>query len=948
MKKNLILATLLFSSLLMFAQRSIQSTVFDSKNGLALEMATVRLLKTADSTLVQGAQTDVKGSFTLSKIKPGNYVLIVSTIGYNDYRQAIKMENRDIILKNIQLAENVKALNEVEVKGTAAQMVVKGDTLEYNATAFKTPDNAVVEDLLKKLPGVEISAEGKITVHGQDIKRIRVDGKKFFDGDIEQATKNLPADMIEKIQVVEQKSEMAQLTGFEDNETERIINLTTKASRRKGTFGNINAGAGIDVNNDFRYDGNASLNIMNGNMQNSINLGGNNLNTSRASRGRGSWGGGANAGITTSQNFGINNNTILNDNLKIGGDASINHSNNISQNESNRTSYLKETTYNDLSEYSSMNDRWSANLRLEVEWKIDSLNTIIFQPNMNYTSGISETQREYSYKTEGDSTSWGNSKNDGTNNSISGGFSVIYNRKFTSKPGRSFTANLRTNFSENESESFNNSEKYTKDLTTLLDQFTENSSNRFNTSLRMSFVEPLWNNKNMLETALSINNNNTTSVKNQYFRDAGSNFTERRDNYTTLNEEYSNNFENRFLSESLELNYRYTEQNYNIMLGLNAEPSQTKNLRIYGNGFVRDTTYSVFNFAPTGRFQYNFGKKEFARIDYRGRTEQPSIDQMQPVKNNSDLMSETVGNPGLNPSFSHNFRLMYSRFNDKTFSSFNTFLNASATKDALVSNRIYDNTLKQYNQTINSEEIPVNLNGNVMYNTPIIQKRLHFNTSSNIGYRTNYSYVSRNVNINIEHLILGDLSKTRYYNASEEIALTLTHDIIELGIRGRIGYSNSLNNLKNEVTETYDWSARGNLVLRLPYNFTISSDISYSDRAGYAINMDQSEILWNASVDKSVFKNRGTLSLKANDLLRQRLNIRQTVGDNYVQFNSYNTLPSYFILSFSYRINRFAGGASQNDFRRDERFGPGMRGSGRMREGGGGGMPPMGGGNGMF
>lgn len=953
MKKFLILTTFLTLSILTFAQRSIQSTVFDAKNGLALEMATVRLLKTTDSTLVQGAQTDVKGGFTLSKIKPGNYVLIVSTVGYNDYRQTIKMENRDIILRNIQLSENVKVLNELEVKGTAAQMVVKGDTLEYNATAFKTPENAVVEDLLKKLPGVEISAEGKITVHGQDIKRIRVDGKKFFDGDIEQATKNLPADMIEKIQVVEQKSEMAQLTGFEDNETERIINLTTKSNRRKGTFGNINTGAGIDVNNDFRYDGNASLNIMNGNMQNSINVGGNNLNTSRSSRGRGSWGGGANAGITTSQNIGINNNTILNDNIKIGGDASVNHSNNVSQNESNRTSYLKETTYNDLSEYSSVNDRWSANLRLEVEWKIDSLNTLIFQPNMNYSTGFSETKREYSYKTEGDSTSWGNSKNDGTNNSLSGGFNVIYNRKFTSKQGRSFTANLRTNFSENESESFNNSEKYTKDKTTLLDQFTENTSNRFNTSLRMSFVEPLWNNKNMLETALSINNNNTTSVKNQYYRNAGSNFSERRDNYTTLNEEYSNNFENRFLSESLELNYRYTEQNYNLMLGLNAEPSQTKNLRIYGNGFVRDTTYSVFNFAPTGRFQYNFGKKEFARIDYRGRTEQPSIDQMQPVKNNTDLMSETVGNPGLNPSFSHNFRLMYSRFNDKTFSSFNTFVNANATKDALVSNRIYDNTLKQYNQTINSEAIPVNLNGNVMYNTPIIQKRLHFNTSSNIGYRTNYSYVSRNVNIdqiNIEHLILGDLSKTRYYNASEEIALTLTHDVIELGVRGRIGYSNSLNNLKNEVTETYDWSARGNLVLRLPYDFTISSDISYSDRAGYAINMDQSEILWNASIDKSVFKKRGTLSLRANDLLRQRLNIRQTVGDNYVQFNSYNTLPSYFILSFSYRINRFAGGASQNDFRRDERFGPGMRGGGgeRMRQSGGGGMPPMGGGPGMF
>lgn len=940
-----IIGLLLLVSIVTQAQRSIQSTVFDAKNGLALEMATVRLLKVTDSTLVQGVQTDTKGGFTLSRIRPGNYVMIISSVGYLEHHQNIKMENKDIILKSIQLTENVEALNELEVKGTAAQMVVKGDTLEYNATAFKTADNAVVEELLKKLPGVEISAEGKITVHGEEIKKIRVDGKKFFEGDIEQATKNLPADMIEKIQVLEQKSEMAQLTGFEDNETERIINFTTKPNRRKGTFGNVNAGAGIDVNNDFRYDANASINIMDGNMQNSINAGGNNLNNSRGSRGRGSWGGGA--GITTSQNLGINNNSILNDNFKIGGDVTVNHSNNLNQNESNRTSYLKETTYNDVSEYTSMNDRWSSNLRLEVEWKIDSLNTIILQPNMNYSAGISESIREYSYKTEGDSTSWGNSNNFGTNNSLSGGFSLIYNHKFASKRGRSFTANIRTNFSQSESESFNISNKYTRENPTLLDQFTENESNRFNTRLRMSFVEPLWNNKNMLEAAFSINNNNTTSVKNQYYRNEGSENSESgdRNDYTTLNEEYSNNFENRFLSESLELNYRFTEQNYNLMLGLNAEPSQTKNLRIYGNGFVRDTTYSVFNFAPTARFQYNFGRKEFARLDYRGRTSQPSIDQMQPVKNNSDLMSETVGNPGINPAFSHNFRLMYSRFNEKTFSSFNTFINANATKDALVSNRIYDSTLKQYNQTINSDAIPLNLNGNIMFNTPIIQKRLHFNTSSNLGYRTNYSYVSRNVNIDqidIDHLLLGDLSRTRYYNAAEEIAITFTHDVVEIGLRGRLGYSNSLNNLKNEVTETWDWSVRGNAVLRLPYDFTISSDISYADRAGYAINMDQSEILWNASVDKSVLKKRGTLSFRATDLLRQRLNIRQTVGDNYVQFNSYNTLPSYFILSFSYRINHFAGGASQNDFRRDERFGPGMReGGGRMRGG-------RGGGDGMF
>lgn len=930
--------SLLFFTVSLSAQRSIQSSVFDAKNGQAIEMATVRLLKQKDSALVQGAQTDMKGGFTLPRVRSGNYILVVSSVGYHDYKRNITMENKDLILKAIQLNENVKLLNELEVKGTAAQLVVKGDTVEYNAAAFKTQENAAVEELLKKLPGVEVTAEGKITVNGEEIKKIRVDGKKFFEGDIEQATKNLPADMIEKIQVLEQKSDMALLTGFEDGDTERIINLTTKPNRRKGIFGNIGAGAGVDINNDFRYDGSLSLNIMRGESQTNINAGANNLNTSRGSRGRGFWGG-ANSGITTSQNLGINNNTIVNEKFKIGGDVTFNHSNNLSETETERTSYISEKTYDDWSKSISGNDRYSTNLRLEAEWKIDSLRTLVFQPNMGYNQTESFSTREYRYLTEGDSTSWGNSNNSGFSNSLSGGLNVIYNQKSAQKKGRSFTLNLRTGFSESNSDNMNLSNKFTNDTTILIDQNTINRSNNFNSYLRMSFVEPLWNNKNMLEAAVSVSNNTTKSVKEQFGKDLNG-------DYTIFNDEYSNNFENIFFRESIELNYRYTEQNYNVMLGINGEPSQTRNLRIYGDGFVRDTTYGVFNFAPTGRFQYNFGRKTFARIDYRGRTQQPSIDQMQPVKNNSDLMNETVGNPSLNPAFSHNLRLMYSQFNDITFSSFSTFLNTNLTKDALVSNRIYDSSLKQYNQTVNLKDaMPLSLNWNVMFNTPLIQKRLHFNTNTSTGYRTQYGFVSRGVNneeIDIDNLLTGASNFTRTYNAAEEISLTFTHDVIEMGVRGRIGYNNSLNSQKNVETETWDWMGRGNLVIRFPYDFTLSSDIAYSDRAGYT-NMDQSEIMWNAALDKSLFKKKGTLSLRANDILRQRLNIRQSIGDNYVQYSRYNTLPSYFIVSFTYKINQFGGRATGEN---NSQFGPGMR--PERGSGGGGGRRMLEGGGGMF
>jgi hypothetical protein len=213
MRQILLIATIIvFSSMSVIAQHSIQSMVFDGKNGLPIEMGSVRLLHLPDSVYVQGTQTDEKGNFMLNKVKPGNYNLLITMVGYVDYNQKIIMDGKNIILRNIHLQENSRLLGEVEVKGTAAQMVVKGDTLEYNATAFKTNQNAVVEDLLKRLPGVEVGTDGSITVNGQQIKKIRVDGKKFFGDDVEMATKNLPADMIEKVNRIWHNSQALKIT----------------------------------------------------------------------------------------------------------------------------------------------------------------------------------------------------------------------------------------------------------------------------------------------------------------------------------------------------------------------------------------------------------------------------------------------------------------------------------------------------------------------------------------------------------------------------------------------------------------------------------------------------------------------------------------------------------------------------------------------------------------
>lgn len=936
-----IIALFLLASFTSYSQHSIQATVYDSQSGEPIEVAFVKLLKANDSTVVQVNKTDSKGDFLLSKVSSGNYILAVSFLGYITHYQNLTVASKNLVLKSIQLNENSKLLKTVEVKGTAAQMVVKGDTTEYNAVAFKTVQNAVVEDLLKRLPGVEVGTDGKITINGEEVKKIRVNGKKFFSDDVQMATKNIPAELIDKIQVLDQKSDMAQLTGFEDNDTERIINLTFKSNRKQGTFGNVTGGAGLDTNKELRYDGNMFLNMINGDVQTAITGGGNNTNTSRSGRGRGGWSGGNNSGITTTQNLGVNNNTIINTKFKFGGDASLNHTTNENLSESNRESYIKGKAYTNLSNDTSVNNNYSANMRLELEWKLDSLNTIIFQPNINYNRGFSDSQRQYSYLTNDTLTSWGNSNNYGNSNSLSGGFNIIYNHKSLAKKGRTFTSSFNTSASQNDNVSYNESKKQTLTSRTYLNQRTSNVGDNFNYSVRLSMVEPLWNLKNFLESSVSFRNSNSTSEKMQYYRN-----TLGED--SLLNSEYSNNYINKFYSETLEFNYRYVTKELNMTFGAKGEPSQTYSYTTYGNGTIRDVKNEVVNFSPTGRLQYNMAKKKFARIDYRGSTDQPSVNQLQPVKNNSNLMNETFGNPKLNPSFSHNLRMMYSSFNDSTFSSFAASINGQITKDALVSNSVYDATGKQFSQTVNSASMPFSVNGNIMFNIPIVKKRLHFNTSTSGGMDQRYGYSSKlttgtSALDQDSMLILGDLSSTKRYNTSEQLSLTFTHEVVEAGLKARVGYSNTLNNLNPRLTETFDWSTSGNVIVHLPYNMNIGTDLNYSNRLGYG-GFDQSELIWNASFDKSLFKSKGVIALKVFDILHQQKNIRQSIGDNYIQYNRYNTLTSYFMLSFTYKINKFAGMKNNPaDMRQDfERLGPRgdgpPRGEGHPRDGSGGRM----------
>ncbi len=923
------------------AQKSLSGHIVSKNDGQPIELATIRLFtyQGADSTLVQGTQTYYDGEFLLRNIQPGKYRLLVSSVGYNEHSQWIEMGNTDLDLPVIRLVEFVHELAEVSVQGKAAEMTVKGDTIEYNTAAYQVSETATVEELLKKMNGVEVDKEGNVTINGEEIKAVRIDGKKFFGDDVQTATKNIPADMIEKIQVIDEKSDMAKLTGFEDDEGERIINLSLKKNRKKGIFGNYSGALGADMvtdnggwfdygtpaygdtdaaqmkhflENDARYNANVFTNLLLGESQTTIVAGANNTNEIRSRRGRG-WFGGQNAGITASENLGVNTNIDLTGQLEkkddktellLGGDATINHSVNDTRTQSQKESYSEEATYIDQDSTNKITRAWDAQMRMEMEYQIDSTNKLILRPQINYTNSRYDQTNDYVYNRDTMRINEGYQNQYSLQEDIKASMRVIYNHKFA-KPGRTLTLRGNVSFTNTKG----NTDTYAWDNVqnmALVDQYTLSKSNALNYSLRASYVEPIYQKNHFLEMVISFFGNNRSSIKNQYTMDSIVG------DYVYDNE-YSNSLLNNIYSEQLELNYRWVSEKIDLTAGARIVTTQTHSQTFYGDVLARDTLYNRFNWSPNINFKYKFGRKEFARINYRGRVNEPTIQQMEPVRNNSDAMNETIGNLGLNPAFNHNIFAMYSRFNQEKFSSIMTGLRATLTQDALVNNTIYDQTGKRYLQTVNADMIPWNIGADFMSNTPFCKKMFQFHSRTAVSYNQRVAYVLREQDadhiaqmIEANTLPLGDASKTGNFRMSSDLTLRFTHPIVDIGVKNTNIYSlthNSLN--KNNISHIGDWIISGDVTFHLPKSWNIATDISYTSRHGYQGLTDVNELIWNFSLDKTWANS--TLTLKVYDLLNDKKNIVQTVNENSVSYQKFNTLPTYFMLTYTYKLNRMGG-----------------------------------------
>jgi hypothetical protein len=915
----------------------VKGIVLEEGNKAPVEQATIRLLNVADSTLINGVVSDRRGGFSIKNVGSGTYLLSITFVGFEPYYQPLQITGRTnpVDVGEIELSDSAVELGEAVVMGKAPEVIVRNDTIEYNADSYKVTEGSVLEDLLKKMPGVEVSSEGTITVNGKQIKKIMVDGKEFFSDDPNVASKNLPADMIEKLQVVDRKSDMTRMTGFDDGEEETIINLTIKPGMKQGWFGNAFAGYGSKE----RYEGNAMVNrffnndqitIMGG-LNNTNNMGFSDLASSMFQGGGGGAGGfrsmGGGSGITTSGNTGLNFGKEFGKTLMLNGNLRYSHSENDATNKSFEQRLLRgDTTQytNELDTRNRINNNMGGNLRLE--WKPDTLTSLIFRPNFNYSESHSWETGEYvtlqGYDDERrDTLNVGNarSSSDGKGYNLSATLEV--SRKLNPQ-GRVLSLSLSGGYNTSEEDGLNYSnthyfgeENAYRDL--LIDQQYQYENTGYNYRAYLSWVEPLGRN-NFLQATYSISQRQQEALKYTYAPDASG-------KYNVLDTAYSKSYRNDFVSQRASLSFKAQRAMYNVTVGMNLDPSYTRSENFVGDQVLSSLSRSVVNLSPMAQFNYLFSRQTNLRIDYNGRTSQPSMTQLQPVADVSNPNNTVIGNPDLSPRYTNDLSIRFQKFIPEQQTAFMLMFNGDYTLNDIVSDvtNISSGIRRTTYANVNG-----NFGGNLrfMMNTPLKNKKFTVNSMTMASYDNSNAFVDAEKSTN-KNLVL-----------MERAGIDFRSSVIDLGINGNIRYNNSNYSLQPDNNQkTFNYGVGGNTILYLPLSFKLESDISYSTNSGYSSGFQQDEVMWNASASKSFLKgNQATLRFKIYDILQQRSNISRNVTATGYTDSEYNTLNSYFMVHFIYRFSIFKGGASMSDAMGGGRGpGPGPGPGGRRPPGGG-------------
>ena len=932
MSRYFTLFSLAFISLAAYAY-NISGVVTDTE-GEPLIAASIRLLSPKDSTAVNGVVTDPDGKFLLKNVSDGRFIVEASYVGYDSRFINTRVSSSNVRLDTIVLGQSAIMLKETTVVGIKTPITVKEDTVEFNADSYRTAPNAVVEDLLKRLPGVEVGSDGSITANGQTVKKILVDGKEFFSDDPTVASRNLPVEMVDRLQVVNRKSDLARLTGVDDGEDETVINLTVKKGMQNGWFGNVEAGYGTDD----RYKASFNINrFWNGNQITFIG-GANNVNDlgfTDGSSGRFRNFGG-DRGITSSQAFGINFNVGREEIIRFGGNVMYSRSDRNTLQRSDRQYLFPDSTSfnNSVKSARDMGNNVRADFR--IQWKPDSVNTFDFQPYMSYNHANS-------WSLDSVLTSAGDARRSPVTQSLNRqgshgdswefGGRLIYNHQFRQRPGRALSLFVNYRFSNVRENSTNfswNKFFMMNDSVDIYDQFADNHTWTNSISSRVSWTEPLGapSNGNFLTLAYRFQYRWSDADKLTYEHPVT--FPEGWDGPFIIDPELifsetlSNRFRNDYMNQDIRVGFKHVDKKSSIDVGVSAVPSMTKSDNLI-NSDKNIPERWVWNYAPFLRYRWKPSKSQSLNLDYMGRSSEPSIAQLQPVEDVSDPLNIVKGNPNLAPSFTHNVRLRYQNFNAEAQRSIMTMVDARVVQNSIVSNTRFDSQTGGRYTTYENVNGVWNIRAMNMISFPFSNKMWTFN---------NYlmAFYSNAVGFNN-----GLRNRSGSFMANESFGIAFRPEYLEFELRPRYSLqtvTNSLPNTAGNTVHTYGGSFYA--TYNMPIGIVLSTDLNFNATRGYASGYDENKWMWNASVTYQFLRGRqASVAVKAYDLLRQNSNISRNITANYINDQSINTLGRYFMVSFAYKFNTFGNGAKPAD-RNAPRWGDGPPpGHGR------GGRPPM-------
>lgn len=929
----------------------VSGRIMEGDTKLPAIAASVQLLNLPDSTQATGMASNTHGLFRL-QAKPGKYLLKVTYIGYQPSYTPVQLVSAPKRMGDIVLQPDAIMLAEAVVVAEAPQVQVVEDTVQFNANAYRTPQGATLEELVKKLPGAEVDDDGNVKINGKDVSKILVNGKEFFGGDVATGLQNLPVEMIEKLKTYDKKSDLARITGIDDGEEETVLDLTVKKEMNTGWFGNADIAGGTED----RYSLRGMVNYFRGNTQVSLIGRANNVNDQAFSGGGGGPRWRRNSGLTTRKDLGLNFATES-EKLALEGSARYNYRNNDQISTGYTENFL---TGQDASSFSNSNSTQNSRnvsfwANFKMEWRPDTLTNIILRPNMSYsttrTGSFSQSgtfnDDPYNYVDNPNdfldlnalaqadllsdedplkdirvNTSNNQSSSDG--NALSAQATLQVNRKLNSK-GRNITFRGRFEYGDDDSDQYSSSDtRYFLTGSTqdddIIRRYITAPSTDYSYQAQLTYSEPIAK-ATFLQFSYRFQYSLSESDKNTYDL-AGlgwewgdrlpDDYLEHRDDDQSKYAQYQT------YAHDARIGLRFVRPKYQLNAGFSFQPQNTR--LTYQKGAI-DTvsTRHVFNFAPNIDFRMRFSKVSQLRVTYRGRSSQPGMENLLPVTDDSNPLNVRVGNPDLKPAFSHNVRLFYNNYvPDKQRGIFSHAF-FQMTQNSISSSRVYNDATGGWTTT------PRNINGNWSafgmfgFNTALKNKKYTIGTFTNANYANNVGYLTSGHGADA----VERKNTTTNLTLNERLNATYRNDWLELGVNGTLSYSIERDKLTpSNNQQPYTFSYGANTTINLPWNMSIATNIANQSRRGYRdASMNRDELIWNAQIAQTFLNGDATVSFEMYDILRQQSNITRSLTASGRSVYEYNGINSYCMLHFIYRLNIFGGKKSN---KRPEMGGPGF------------------------